>query len=84
MIRWASFFITSLLEISVIVAVTFMHNTTAIISFFTILLFSGVIVQESREDMPQHQKQIISGFMFGTYAAAAAISFMVYRKYILV
>ncbi len=59
-----------------------MHNTIAIITFLGILLFLGIILQESREDMHNRPKNILSGYVLGTYISALVISFLVYKKYI--
>ena len=84
MMKWGIFFATILFDVLAVKYIAFMHNNTAIIAFLGVSLFAGLIVQESREDLPGRSKKIISGFMLGTYAAVAIISFLVYQKYILI
>jgi hypothetical protein len=81
--RWAALFITVLIDVTIVRCAGFMHSSHAIISFFTAALFPGLIVQESGEDIPVRRKQLISGFMPGTYAAIPVISFLIYKNYIL-
>jgi len=80
--KWISLVVTMLLQILIVWGIGFMHNTTAIISFFTISLLIGVILKESREDMPARPKKILSGVMLGINASAAIISFLIYLKFI--
>jgi|GEM_PF-4950373 len=82
--KWIVLLATTLLEFSFIYFIPFMHSFTGILLFFIILLFSGFIIQQSREDMPALPKQIINGFMLGTYCAAAIISFLLYKGYLVI
>ena len=80
--KWISLFITLLLEVFIVWGIKFMHNRNVIIIFLIIVLLTGWIIQESREDMPDRPKKILWGFMFGTYIAAITISMLIKLKHI--
>ena len=82
MIKWVSLVITVLVQLFIVVVVNFMHNASAIIAFLAVSLFVGLMLRESREDMPIRAKGILSGFTYGTYTAAVLISFLLYKRYI--
>jgi hypothetical protein len=61
-----------------------MHYTVAIIALLGLSLFSGFLVQESREDWSARAQRVLSGFITGTYLSVVVISVAVYMKAILV
>ena len=74
--------VSMLLQTALVWFIPALHHTWYIIVFFCLLLFAGVIVQESREDMPPKHKALIGGFVWGTYGAAAIMSVAVYEGWL--
>jgi membrane protein implicated in regulation of membrane protease activity len=82
--KWMIAAITIVLQTAVVWVLPFMHYTVAIIALLGLSLFSGFLVQESREDWSARAQRVLSGFITGTYLSVVVISVAVYMKAILV